>query len=158
MEDRLAAARVGKPLIKVPLASSLKVGDWVWDGMTEAAAQILEVAKVVDKIRVKARRYLGPEDLMGRTPLPAVYDEDYVPDESDCRVMWYPYPGDVWFFCPPIVPDMALVLQDGRYYAFYDGELYDKVFDTLEDATAWLRSDPNTWWDQPGPPRWDQSQ
>jgi len=129
-------------LIEVPLASSLKVGDWVWDGMTEAAAQILEVAKVGDKIRVKARRHVDPE-----YPLPAVYDEDYVPDESDGRVMWYPYPGDVWFFCPPIVPEMALILQDGRYYAFYDGDPYDKVFDTLEDATVWLRSDPNTWWD-----------
>ena len=141
-QRRKAAASNDHPLIEVSLASSLKVGDWVWDGMTEAAAQILGVAKVGDKIRLKARRHLGPE-----YPLPAVYDEDYVADAHDGRVMWYPYPGDVWFFCPPIVPDMALILEDGRYYAFYDGELYDKVFDTLEDATAWLRSDPNTWWD-----------
>jgi len=157
MKDRLESilrrlrARLtdrSKCLIEVPLVSGLKVGDWVWDGMTEAAAQILEIAKVGDKIRVKARRYPeSPQDLMGCTSLPTVYDEDYAPDECADRVMWYPYPGDVWFFCPPIVPEMSLILQDGRYYAFYDGELYDKVFDTLEDATAWLRSDPNTWWD-----------
>ena len=99
---------------------------------------IREVAKVGDKIRVSARRYEDPE-----YPLPLVYDQDYVPDQCGDWVMWYPHSGDAWFFCPPCVPDFGLLLDRGRYYVFFDGEMV-RVFDTFDEATVWLRASPVT--------------